>query len=113
MPNGQGVYVYADGSRFTVYPSVSLPLILPGQPHGVRAEVERAALASRSSLDVVMEIDALDQIKALVANLKESIPEIKFSMLKAMKNVKTSHLLDARLPPMARRPAADPARRGC
>jgi hypothetical protein len=34
-----------------------------------------------------------------VATLRESIPEIKFSLLKAMKNVKTSHLLDSRLPP--------------
>jgi len=46
---------------------LGLPLILPGKPHGVRAEVERAALALHSALDVVMEIDALDQIKALVA----------------------------------------------
>jgi tRNA 2-thiocytidine biosynthesis protein TtcA len=40
------------------------------------------------------------QVKALVASLKESIPDLKFSLLKAMKNVKTSHLLDARLPPI-------------
>jgi tRNA 2-thiocytidine biosynthesis protein TtcA len=40
------------------------------------------------------------QIKALVAQLRESIPDIKHSMLKAMKNVKTSHLLDLRLPPI-------------
>jgi tRNA 2-thiocytidine biosynthesis protein TtcA len=40
------------------------------------------------------------QVKALVASLKESIPDLKFSLLKAMKNVKTSHLLDARLPPV-------------
>ncbi|CAA7618790.1 LysR substrate-binding domain-containing protein [Magnetospirillum sp. SS-4] len=46
---------------------LNLPLILPGLPHGVRAEVERAALAERAGLDVVMEIDALEQIKALVA----------------------------------------------
>ena len=37
------------------------------------------------------------QIKALVAGLKESIPEIKFCLLRAMKNVKTSHLLDRHL----------------
>ena len=46
---------------------LALPLILPGKPHGVRAEVERAAALLRSNLDVVMEIDALEQIKALVA----------------------------------------------
>ena len=34
------------------------------------------------------------QIKALVADLRASIPDVKFSLLKAMKNVKTSHLLD-------------------
>jgi tRNA 2-thiocytidine biosynthesis protein TtcA len=37
------------------------------------------------------------QIKALVASLRESIPDLKFCMLKAMKNVKTSHLLDKQL----------------
>jgi tRNA 2-thiocytidine biosynthesis protein TtcA len=40
------------------------------------------------------------QVKALVTQLQETIPDIKFSMLKAMKNVKTSHLLDLRLPPI-------------
>jgi tRNA 2-thiocytidine biosynthesis protein TtcA len=37
------------------------------------------------------------QIKALVAELRKSIPDIKFCMLRAMKNVKTSHLLDKHL----------------
>lgn len=46
---------------------LGLPLILPGRPHGVREEVERAALLLDRTPDVVMEIDALDQIKALVA----------------------------------------------
>ena len=36
------------------------------------------------------------QVKALVEQLRETIPDLKFSMLKAMKNVKPSHLLDAR-----------------
>jgi tRNA 2-thiocytidine biosynthesis protein TtcA len=40
------------------------------------------------------------QVKALVAQLKESIPDLKHSLLRAMKNVKTSHLLDQRLPPI-------------
>jgi LysR family nitrogen assimilation transcriptional regulator len=44
-----------------------LPMILPSRPHGVREEVEQAALRVRRSLNVVMEIDALEQIKALVA----------------------------------------------
>jgi tRNA 2-thiocytidine biosynthesis protein TtcA len=37
------------------------------------------------------------QIKAMVADLRTSIPDLKFSLLKAMKNVKTSHLLDKHL----------------
>jgi tRNA 2-thiocytidine biosynthesis protein TtcA len=37
------------------------------------------------------------QIKALVAELRRSIPDLKFCLLKAMKNVKTSHLLDRHL----------------
>ena len=40
------------------------------------------------------------QIKELVGKLRETIPDLKHSMLKSMKNVKTSHLLDARLPPI-------------
>lgn len=43
------------------------PLILPGRPHGVREEAERAALMHGVVLDVPIEVDALDQIKALVA----------------------------------------------
>lgn len=46
---------------------LTLPLILPGQPHGVRAEVERAAIGLGAEPRVIMEIDALEQIKALVA----------------------------------------------
>lgn len=34
------------------------------------------------------------QVKALIANLRETIPDIKYCMLRAMKNVKTTHLLD-------------------
>jgi tRNA 2-thiocytidine biosynthesis protein TtcA len=37
------------------------------------------------------------QIKALVADLRKSIPDLKYCLLKAMKNVKTSHLLDKHL----------------
>jgi len=37
------------------------------------------------------------QIKALVSELHNSIPDLKFCILKAMKNVKTSHLLDKHL----------------
>ena len=37
------------------------------------------------------------QVKELVATLHKSIPDLKFCMLRAMKNVKTSHLLDKEL----------------
>ena len=45
-------------------------------------------------LDVLESLRRRAQLKALVAELKQSIPDLKFSLLKAMKNVKTSHLLD-------------------
>jgi LysR family nitrogen assimilation transcriptional regulator len=44
-----------------------LPLILPGRPHGLRAEVELAASKLRRRPNVTVEIDAMDQIKSLVA----------------------------------------------
>lgn len=37
------------------------------------------------------------QIKALIKDLNTSIPDLKFCMLRAMKNVKTTHLLDQEL----------------
>lgn len=46
---------------------LDLPLILPGRPHGVREEVERGAMLRRRTPNVVVELDSLDQIKALVA----------------------------------------------
>ncbi len=45
-----------------------LPLILPGRPHGVREEAEVVARQCGLSLDVVLEMDALENIKALVAD---------------------------------------------
>lgn len=44
-----------------------LPLILPGRPHGVREEVEDTARRLGLGLNVVLEMDALDHIKALVS----------------------------------------------
>lgn len=46
---------------------LDLPLIMPSRPHGVREEVERAATIRRRAPNVIVEVDALDQIKALVA----------------------------------------------
>jgi LysR family nitrogen assimilation transcriptional regulator len=44
-----------------------LPLILPGRPHGLREEVERAAHREGCKLNIILEIDSLENIKALVA----------------------------------------------
>lgn len=43
-----------------------LPLILTGPPHGLRGEVERTAAAAGLALNVILEMDALEHIKALV-----------------------------------------------
>ncbi|MCK1742070.1 LysR family transcriptional regulator [Bradyrhizobium sp. 139] len=44
-----------------------LPLILPGRPHGLREEVERAASRNGYEPNVIMEVDSLEGIKTLVA----------------------------------------------
>ncbi|PLS21319.1 LysR family transcriptional regulator [Neptunicoccus cionae] len=44
-----------------------LDLILPGEPHGLRRIIENAAAQSGVSLNVVTELDAMTQIKELVA----------------------------------------------
>ncbi|KAA5606218.1 LysR family transcriptional regulator [Roseospira marina] len=57
------------GPSITLAEVAARPLILPGRPHGLRAEVERAfaALGPGRTPHVVMEIDALDHIVTLVA----------------------------------------------
>ena len=45
----------------------ALPLVLPGRPHGLRELVDRYARATAVPLTVAVEMDALTQIKALVA----------------------------------------------
>lgn len=47
---------------------LDLPLIMPSRPHGVREELERAAAIRRRAPNVIVELDALDQIKTLVAD---------------------------------------------
>lgn len=47
---------------------LDLPLIMPSRPHGVREELERAAALRRRKPNVIVELDALDQIKVLVAD---------------------------------------------
>jgi LysR family nitrogen assimilation transcriptional regulator len=46
--------------------AASLPLILPGRPHGLRERLERAARETGIALNVMAEIDGLPQIKMLV-----------------------------------------------
>lgn len=55
------------GGGVTFRQVAGLPLILPGRPHGVREEVEVVARQCGLTLDVVLEMDALESIKALVA----------------------------------------------
>jgi len=43
-----------------------IPLILPGQHHGLRRELDRAAAATGVTLRVDLEVDGLDTIKELV-----------------------------------------------
>ena len=45
----------------------NLELVLPGEPHGLRRIIEQAATASDVTLNVVTELDAMTQIKELVA----------------------------------------------
>jgi LysR family nitrogen assimilation transcriptional regulator len=47
--------------------AAKLPLVLPSRKHGLREMIERHARAKNLSLNVALEIDALTQIKALVA----------------------------------------------
>lgn len=57
---------FAGRDRLTLAELLALPLILPGRPHRLREELESAALLLHRPLRVVLEMDALDQIKALV-----------------------------------------------
>lgn len=56
-----------DQTKIEMDQVLDLPLIMPSRPHGVREEVERAAAIRRRPPNVIVELDALDQIKALVA----------------------------------------------
>jgi len=54
------------GAEISLADVAARPLILPGRPHGLREEVERACTALDLSPRVVMEIDALEHILTLV-----------------------------------------------
>lgn len=57
----------SDSRTITRADLFSLPLILPGRPHALREEVERAASKAGFKPNVIVEIDSLESIKALVA----------------------------------------------
>lgn len=44
-----------------------IELVLPGEPHGLRRIIEKAAAEAHVTLNVVTELDAMTQIKELVA----------------------------------------------
>lgn len=44
-----------------------LPLVLPGRPHRLREQMERAARKAGIELSVTVEVDALDHMKSLAA----------------------------------------------
>lgn len=46
--------------------AAALPLILTGPPYGLRGEVERTAAACGVALNLILEMDALEHIRALV-----------------------------------------------
>ncbi|WP_404386340.1 LysR family transcriptional regulator [Caenispirillum salinarum] len=46
--------------------AAALPLILTGPPYGLRGEVERTAAACGVALNIILEMDALEHIRALV-----------------------------------------------
>ena len=63
----QGSAALLDGGEIAASEIFCLPLILPGRPHGLREEVERAASRQGVKPNIVLEIDSLEHIKALVA----------------------------------------------
>lgn len=63
----EGTDCFSTDEKIPASDVFTLPLILPGRPHRLRAEVERAASEQGCKLNVIMEIDSLENIKALVA----------------------------------------------
>lgn len=68
LVGARGAAALAGDGAIAMDAVLDLPLIMPSRPHGVREEVERAAAIRRRPPNVVVELDALDQIKALVAD---------------------------------------------
>lgn len=58
----------AQGKRLKLQDVASLPLILPGQDHGLRSLVDQYAQASEVELNISIEVDSYTNIKELVAS---------------------------------------------
>lgn len=67
LVGAEGAEAVSSCSEMPLSALFDLPLILPGRPHGLREEVERAASRHGHRPNVVMEIDSLENIKSLVA----------------------------------------------
>jgi LysR family nitrogen assimilation transcriptional regulator len=67
LVGAEGMDAMAEAGPISQSDVFGLPLILPGHPHGLRDEVERAASRHGRKLNVLLEIDSLENIKALVA----------------------------------------------
>lgn len=65
-PRGDPLLTAAGARGLAFAEAAALPLILTGPPHGLRGEVERTARATGAGLNVILELDALEHIKALV-----------------------------------------------
>ncbi len=71
----ENLFVVAAADNWAMQPSTpirltdvaNLPLVLPSRTHGLREIIERHARANNITLNVMLEIDALTQIKALVS----------------------------------------------
>ncbi len=98
--------------------AAALPLILPGRPHGLREEMEAVAARERRPLNIALEMDALEHIKALVRrgagytvlSRRVAAPEIEAGALAALpiapeirRAVGLAHAADRPLSAAARR----------
>lgn len=98
--------------------AAELPLILPGRPHGLREELEAVAARARRPLNIALEMDALEHIKALVRrgagytvlSRRVAAPEIAAGHLAALplapeirRSVTLAHAADRPLTAAARR----------
>ncbi|MHB0953456.1 MAG: LysR substrate-binding domain-containing protein [Allorhizobium sp.] len=65
---GEGVGLPEPGRRLGLSEVAGLPLILPGQDHGLRSLLDQHAKAAKVDLNVSIEVDSYSNIKELVAS---------------------------------------------